>query len=542
MINLLSNATAEIPVMPITLHSVMPDTIIEDDVAMSSVGCATNSDTRSIVVRFLQKTYISMREELLQDENERICFAFGHRVESPQRLVMLVTDVLFFDNDTYKCMSPGSLVLNGKAKGTAYDMYARSSFPLIINAHSHPFSREDVWFSAVDDADDRREMGWIASELPKAKRHYGNPDRVIALSMVFGQTAIDARVYTGNLQRPFRPVDLIEVVGEQLTLVVPSSTKQWAMTGVEREFLDRQLRAFTSGAQAVLSRLKVTVVGVGGIGSLALQGLVHMGFRNITIIDTDDIEWSNGNRLILWSQRNVGARKVEVPKQYYESHFPGVTIDAICAPLESMRAVSAMKDSDILIGGLDNQGARVFLNDIAVQFLIPYIDGATAIARKEGALSLAARSAATIPGTTPCMQCSERILYLDKKELSMHFSDAETKSHLRAQGYIKDAPEEKAPAVLPLNMLVASAILFEVMNLVHGFQSGARCVHIDWMDNKGPVRRILNHEVGDGPSESCVVCSSYLGKGDSEPILFPGAQTELPPAPGMSEIETCESR
>ena len=56
----------------------------------------------------------------------------------------------------------------------------------------------------------------------------------------------------------------------------------------------------------------VAIVGCGGTGSIVVQNLVAMGFRRLSVIDYDKIEYSNLNRQIVYSYSDVGKYKAEV--------------------------------------------------------------------------------------------------------------------------------------------------------------------------------------------------------------------------------------
>lgn len=55
---------------------------------------------------------------------------------------------------------------------------------------------------------------------------------------------------------------------------------------------------------------KILLIGVGGVGSYALEGLVRNGFRNITIVDYDKIDITNLNRQLITNMNNIGHSKV----------------------------------------------------------------------------------------------------------------------------------------------------------------------------------------------------------------------------------------
>ena len=60
-----------------------------------------------------------------------------------------------------------------------------------------------------------------------------------------------------------------------------------------------------------ISSKKILLVGVGGVGSAALEALVRNGFNNITVIDMDIIDISNLNRQLITNSDNIGSPKVK---------------------------------------------------------------------------------------------------------------------------------------------------------------------------------------------------------------------------------------
>lgn len=53
----------------------------------------------------------------------------------------------------------------------------------------------------------------------------------------------------------------------------------------------------------------ILLVGIGGVGGAALEALVRLGLRNITVVDDDSFTESNLNRQILCTRNNIGHKK-----------------------------------------------------------------------------------------------------------------------------------------------------------------------------------------------------------------------------------------
>ncbi len=79
---------------------------------------------------------------------------------------------------------------------------------------------------------------------------------------------------------------------------------------------DRSIKLFGKENFKKLQNAKIILLGVGGVGSFALDSLYNTGVTNITIVDFDTYEESNMNRQ-LGSHGNINRVKVEVLKEKY---------------------------------------------------------------------------------------------------------------------------------------------------------------------------------------------------------------------------------
>lgn len=78
-----------------------------------------------------------------------------------------------------------------------------------------------------------------------------------------------------------------------------------------------------------LSRIKVIIFGMGGVGSWVAETLVRTGVYNITIVDFDNVAPSNINRQLPALPSTVGQPKVEVMKRILQSINPEANITAM---------------------------------------------------------------------------------------------------------------------------------------------------------------------------------------------------------------------
>lgn len=59
-----------------------------------------------------------------------------------------------------------------------------------------------------------------------------------------------------------------------------------------------------------VSSKRILLIGLGGVGSYALEALVRNGFNNITVVDYDTIDITNLNRQLITDSTNIGHSKV----------------------------------------------------------------------------------------------------------------------------------------------------------------------------------------------------------------------------------------
>lgn len=74
---------------------------------------------------------------------------------------------------------------------------------------------------------------------------------------------------------------------------------------------------------------KILIIGLGGVGSYAIEGLVRSGINNITIVDNDLVSITNLNRQLMTYQNNIGNYKVDEIEKRVLSINPNCKIKKI---------------------------------------------------------------------------------------------------------------------------------------------------------------------------------------------------------------------
>jgi ThiF family len=474
---------------------------------------------KPVIIRLTKRCYGRILKHLLKDQHEELCFLFAHVVETPQRFIFLVDHEVTFTPDCYLSRTRTSIVLKTEAKNALYIRFVESPYNGLVNCHSHPFSHGVVAYSGTDDSDDLLHLSDQLDQLPRGKRSVGQKEVVHVASMVFGQKTLDARGYSPGLPPALPGVAQVQVLDETLNIITPTSCNSPRLSREQRRTYDRQIMAFGEEGQRALARLRIGVVGCGGIGSITVEDLARLGARSLILVDPDYLGLSNLNRWQGAHPQDVGKLKVRILAKRLKDMVPEMRITPIASRLTTSKALTALKACDIIIGAVDNHLARFILNRLSVQYLIPYLDAATVIRQRkdDNKLELLARLGVVVPGITACLSCSQ-IKYYDQEEIAPHLYDPPTRKQLIASGYIQDHPEVASPAVMPLNMLASLMALTELHNLMTGFHPLARSVAMDLLRPNRKTLRSDSDNFPEGPSTDCLSCALFLGTGDSEPL------------------------
>lgn len=116
------------------------------------------------------------------------------------------------------------------------------------------------------------------------------------------------------------------------------------------------------------------VVGAGALGNEVVKCMVLAGFRDITIVDMDEIVASNLSRCLFFRESDTkGATKAEVLANHASKMSDNLKINPIVSKIQDIEKW----DYDIVFGCLDNISARLHVNSHSKYNKIPYIDGAT---------------------------------------------------------------------------------------------------------------------------------------------------------------------
>jgi adenylyltransferase/sulfurtransferase len=149
--------------------------------------------------------------------------------------------------------------------------------------------------------------------------------------------------------------------------------------------------------QRKLSRSKVAIVGLGGLGSASSIYLALAGVGNLRLVDQDTVELSNLHRQLLYTLADLRYPKVETAARRIHEMNPEVTVEQIAENAGGSNIETVVQGVDCVVDGLDNMKTRYLLNRACVKHKVPYVYGAAI--GMEGAISV------FHPPETACLEC-----------------------------------------------------------------------------------------------------------------------------------------
>jgi adenylyltransferase/sulfurtransferase len=105
---------------------------------------------------------------------------------------------------------------------------------------------------------------------------------------------------------------------------------------------------------------------MGGLGLPAAVYLASAGVGTIGIVDNDVVEMSNLQRQFLFSETDLGKRKVEVAKERLGQINPNVRVVGYDTRLDSGNALDVIGEYELVIDATDNLPSRYLINDACV--------------------------------------------------------------------------------------------------------------------------------------------------------------------------------
>jgi len=157
------------------------------------------------------------------------------------------------------------------------------------------------------------------------------------------------------------------------------------------------MRGIGVEGQRRLREARVSIVGVGGLGSVSALQLAAMGVGHLRLVDHDVVDISNLHRQSLYDMSSLGYPKVEAASRRLGAINPEVKTEPLSISVNSETADDAVRGVDVVIDGLDGLKPRYDVNRACLIRKVPYVFGS--------ALESYGNASSILPHTTPCLEC-----------------------------------------------------------------------------------------------------------------------------------------
>jgi adenylyltransferase/sulfurtransferase len=167
----------------------------------------------------------------------------------------------------------------------------------------------------------------------------------------------------------------------------------------ERARYDRQviLPGWGGEGQRKLKGATVFIAGAGGLGCSAGLYLAAAGVGRIRICDAGEVELSNLNRQVLYTDGDIGKGKADAVREALSRTNPHVEVEGLGERIESGTVAPLVADAAVMIDCLDNFPARYVLNKHAVRTGLPFVHA--------GVRGMSGQITFIHAPETPCLRC-----------------------------------------------------------------------------------------------------------------------------------------
>ena len=427
------------------------------------------------------------------DGKEAIAFALCG-IARRERTAFLVRDVVTLPEDAYVERTPERVTWRTTAIVSLLDRAARERLA-VMKLHAHPGGYDR--FSDLDDVSDASLVSTVASWC-------GDVGYISGVLLPDGRLLGRAYVDGAHVA-----LDGVDVVGDDLAFCPRADV-------AVPDFAGRIAQVFGTKTLSLLQTLRVAVVGCSGTGSVVVEQLARNAVGHIILADPDAVEERNLNRIINAMRADADHRrpKVEMLKEAITRMGLGTTVEAYSTDLFSPEVVRAVSSADVAFGCVDTIDARHLLSQIASFYVLPYFDlGVKLEADGQGGIDQVCGSVHYLrPGGGSLLSRWTYSLE-DVQAAALRRTDpAEYEARLRAK-YIRGGSEDR-PAVISVNMLVASLAVNDFLARIHSYRHEPSSTYA--------VQRVsLSHDifVHEADDTTCAVVGRNLGRGDVAPLL-----------------------
>ena len=339
-----------------------------------------------------------------------------------------------------------------------------------IQRHISACNRERLAYLAIHNHGGSDSVGFSTDDIASHERGYpalldvsdGNP----VGALVFAKNAVAGDIWLPDRQRVV--LDRAEIVGRRRHILYPAPPR--LRTSVGNDIYDRQTRLFGDHGQEIFREATIGIVGLGGVGSIIVELLARLGVGHFVLIDPDRLDPTNIPRVLGARRRDVwwslaspaapqwmrrlalrfASRKVDIARRIIRQANPAARVRLIDRNVLEPKAAAALQVCDYIFLAADEMQARLLVNAIVHQFLVPgvQVGSKVTVAPERQVTDIFSVVRPMRPGIN-CLWCNQLI---NPARLA---DEAKSRQERDGQRYVDD-PDVVAPSVVTLNAVGAS--------------------------------------------------------------------------------------
>lgn len=409
-------------------------------------------ENTNCIIKFKHGDFKFLKDTLLKDlQKESFAILIGKHEYINDIDIVNVFEIVFTPSYYYNIQNHAFLDIR---KDFIHEILLRVTqrfdVDTIIDVHTHPFCDYAVSFSGTDNNDETTFFRFISN-------HFNLKYASIVLSL----NSYDARIWcnkkNGDIEHRKAKIKT------QTSIELGESTKNNNRNVDDyhkkkfSELFDRSV--LTLGLDVmreIVSNQIISIVGVGGLGSIIAEHLAHMGFQHLCLFDDDHLELSNLNRFVggYYEQALNKCKKVSVVKEHLQKINPDILVDAFDINVTTSNFENLIVDSDWIFIATDNHTSRFVIQKFAFKYFIPFISSGVNITVVNNKIQDCSGEVITIRmGDCFCLNCLGRINFTNMAYES--HPDSSIKKKIIDNGYVRGM-EIKEPAVKTLNTMLAT--------------------------------------------------------------------------------------
>jgi molybdopterin-synthase adenylyltransferase len=454
------------------------------------------------LIKFQDGDLEYLRATLLKDlSQEHFAILLGKTQQINGATIIKVVDILFLERSDYHQQNVAFLRIKKDFVHRALiELVNRYDVDTLIDVHTHPFSQSNVAFSATDDGDERTFFQFLQETFVD----------INYASIVFSQRRYSARTWMLSNG----------VIIARRAVLKTQTRREYIMSAGDQEYSDRysdktlfldQDSFFNRSAlvlgldvmRHIMHDQVISIVGVGGLGSIIAEHLLHMGFHELNLIDPDTLEISNLNRVVgaYYEDAQQKRPKVDVVQRHLTSINPLATVLAYQKDIHDQEIESVFALSDWLIVATDNHASRLKAQELSVHYFVPLLSVGVNISVKDGVIEDMSGEVITARvGDRLCLHCLNRIN--PTKVASERHADKTIRETLVTKGYVTGS-NVKEPAVKTLNTTIAT---MAVEVLINQYTNLRRHIPVLVYENNGQMSIYEEKESVQRRNKHCFLC------------------------------------